>query len=187
MPKARLITPLNEATVGNLRIGQRVLLSGVIYMAGEEAQRKMARSLEQGEEIPFSVVDQVLFYATFTPPKPGRLCGSAGLLTGEQLDLYIPRLIARGLKGIIGVGRRSYNVIKAMQEHKAVYFAAVSGASALIASTVKSYRIVAYPDLGDEAVCELVVEDLPLIVANDVMGGDLYQEGTRMYAQVIRC
>ncbi|MFZ5632964.1 MAG: fumarate hydratase C-terminal domain-containing protein [Bacillota bacterium] len=182
MSQIRLTTPLTGSTVENLRIGQRVLLNGVIYTAEEKSHRRMVEALSQGCELPFPIANQVLFYATFSPAKPGYLCGSAGPSNSERFDPYTPQLIARGLKGMIGKGMRSPEVIKAMKRYKAVYFAAVGGASALIARSVKSYRVVAYPELGEEAVCELVVEDMPVIVVNDVLGGDLYEESTRIYA-----
>jgi len=182
MPHIKLTTPLNGSTVESLRIGQRVLLNGVIYTAEEEAHRKMVESLMRGGELPFPLANQVLFYVTFSPVKPGHLCGSAGPSTSERFDSYTPQLIARGLKGTIGKGARSPEIIKAMKRHKAVYFAAVGGASALIARTVRSCRVIAYPELGEEAVCELVVQDMPVIVVNDVLGGDLYEESTRIYA-----
>lgn len=181
MPQIKLTAPLNGSTVESLRIGQRVLLNGVIYTAEEKAHRKMVESLMRGGELSFPIANQVLFYGTFSPVKPGHLCGSVGPSTSEQFDSYTPQLIAQGLKGMIGKGARSPEVIKAMKEYKAVCFAAVGGASALIARTVKSCRVIAYPELGDEAVCELVVEGLPLIVVNDVLGGDLYEENGRIY------
>jgi len=183
LPQIRLTTPLYESTVENLRIGQRVLLNGVIYTAEEKSHRRMAEALSQGCELPFPIANQVLFYATFSPAKPGSLCGSVGPSDSGHFDSYTPQFIARGLKGMIGKGVRSPEVIKAMKSYKAAYFAAVGGASALIARTVRSCRVIAYPELGDEAVCELVVEDLQLIVVNDVLGGDLYAESGRIYGR----
>ena len=186
MPQIKLTAPLSGPMVESLRIGQRVLLNGVIYTAAEEAHRRMAETLRRGGELPFSIDGQILFYVSFSPAKPGRLCGSIGLSASDRLDEYSPQLIAQGLKGMIGKGVRSSETVKAMNKHKAVYFAAVSGASALIASLVKSCRVVAYPELCDEAIYELVVENLPLIVVNDVLGGDLYKESARIY-DVRRC
>ena len=182
MPQISLTTPLSESMVENLRIGQQVLLNGVIYTAEEKSHRRMAEALSQGCELPFPIANQVLFYATFSPAKPGSLCGSAGPSDSGHFDPYTPQLIARGLKGMIGKGARSPEVIKVMKRLKAVYFAAVGGASALIARSIKSCRVIAYPELGEEAVCELLVEDLPLIVVNDVLGGNLYRESASIYA-----
>jgi fumarate hydratase subunit beta len=176
MPQLRLTTPLNELMVESLRIGQRVFLSGVIYTAGEESHRRMAEALGQGCELPFPLANQVLFYASFSPVKPGSLCGSVGPADSGLFDSYTLQFIARGLKGMIGKGVRSPEIIEAMKRHKAVYFAAVGCAAALITRSIKSCRVTAYPELGEEAVCELLVEDLPLIVVNDVFGGDLYGE-----------
>ncbi|KJS00769.1 MAG: fumarate hydratase [Peptococcaceae bacterium BRH_c4a] len=181
MSQIKLTTPLYSSIVEKLRIGQRALLSGIIYTAEEEAHKKMVESLRKNEKLPFPIAYQVLFYVSFSPVKPGHMCGSAGPSNGEKFDPYTPLLIDHGVKGMIGKGSRSPEVINALKKHKAVYFAAVGGASALIASSVKSCRVIAYPELGDEAVCELVVKDLPVIVVNDVLGGDLYAESAKIY------
>jgi fumarate hydratase subunit beta len=170
--------------VENLRIGQRVLLNGVVYVVEEMAHKKMVEMIEQGKELPIPLAGQVLFYATSTPARPGRKVGSIGPSTSERMDLYTPQLIARGLKGMIGIGRRSPEVIKATMKHKAVYFAAVGGASALNAGYVKSGELAAYPELGDEAIHKLVLEGLPVIVVYDIFGGNLYDESIRIYADM---
>lgn len=182
MPQIKLTTPLNDTVVENLRIGQRVLLSGTIYTGRDAAHKKMVELLEQGKELPIPLPGQVIYYVGPSPAKPGRVIGSAGPTTSGRMDPYAPRLISLGLKGMIGKGKRSPEVIKAMKQYKAVYFAAVGGAAALISRSIKVCRVIAYPELGPEAIHELVVEDFPVIVVNDVLGGDLYEEGTKIYA-----
>jgi len=182
MSQIKLTTPLSEAMVESLRIGQRVLLSGVVYAVEEMAHRKMMEMIEQGKELPILLAGQVLFYLTSTPAKPGRKVGSIGPSLSERMDPYTPQLIARGLRGMIGRGKRSPEIIKVMIDYKAVYFVAVGGVSALNAGFVKSSEVAGYPELGDEAICALVLEDLPVIVVHDVFGGNLYEESVRIYA-----
>ena len=182
MPQLRIFTPLADEVVESLRIGQRVLLNGVIYTGRDAAHKKMVELLDKGEDLPIPLQGQVIYYVGPSPAKPGRVIGSAGPTTSGRMDAYAPRLIALGLKGMVGKGKRSPEVVEAMKKYKAVYFAAVGGAAALLARRVKSCRVVAYPELGPEAIHELVVEDLPVIVVNDVMGRDLYEEGVKIYA-----
>lgn len=182
MPQLRITTPLDDEVVESLRIGQRVLLNGVIYTGRDAAHKKMIELLDKGEDLPIPLKGQVIYYVGPSPAKPGRVIGSAGPTTSGRMDAYAPRLIALGLKGMIGKGKRSAEVIEAMKKYKAVYFAAVGGAAALLARRIKSCRVVAYPELGPEAIHELVVEDLPVIVVNDVVGRDLYEEGVKIYA-----
>ncbi|WP_027717265.1 Fe-S-containing hydro-lyase [Desulfovirgula thermocuniculi] len=182
MPQLRIFTPLTDEVVESLRIGQRVLLNGVIYTGRDAAHKKMVELLDKGEDLPIPLQGQVIYYVGPSPAKPGRVIGSAGPTTSGRMDAYAPRLIALGLKGMVGKGKRSPEVVEAMKKYKAVYFAAVGGAAALLARRVKSCRVVAYPELGPEAIHELVVEDLPVIVVNDVMGRDLYEEGVKIYA-----
>ncbi|AEG14942.1 Fe-S-containing hydro-lyase [Desulfofundulus sp. TPOSR] len=182
MLQIRLTTPLTDEVVEKLRIGQRVLLNGILYTARDAAHKKMVELLDRGEELPIPIKGQVIYYVGPSPAKPGRVIGSAGPTTSGRMDPYAPRLIALGLKGMIGKGKRSPEVIKAMKQYKAVYFAAVGGAAALLARAIKSCRVVAYPELGPEAIHELVVEDFPVIVVNDILGGDLYEEGVKIYA-----
>jgi len=182
LSQIKLTTPFTDAVVENLRIGQRVLLSGIVYTGRDAAHKKMVELLEQGKELPIPLAGQVIYYVGPSPARPGRVIGSAGPTTSGRMDAYAPRLIALGLKGMIGKGKRSPEVIRAMKQYKAVYFAAVGGAAALISRSIKSCRVVAYPELGPEAIHELVVEDFPVIVVNDVLGGDLYEEGAKIYA-----
>ena len=181
--KVRLNTPLKEEKVTSLRAGDEVLLNGVIYTGRDAAHKRLLDLLEKGKELPFDVKGQIIYYVGPSPAKPGTPIGSCGPTTSYRMDPYAPALMKIGLKGMIGKGPRGKEVIEAMKRYKAVYFAAVGGAAALIARSVKSSRIVAYEDLGTEAIRELEVEDFPVIVANDVLGNDLYEEGIRKYSR----
>lgn len=178
----RLTTPLTTETVEKLRIGQRVLLNGKLYTGRDAAHKKLVELLDEGAELPIELKNQVIYYVGPSPAKPGQVIGSAGPTTSGRMDAYAPKLIAKGLKGMVGKGKRSPEVIKAMKQYKAVYFAAVGGAAALISKCIKSCKVVAYPELGPEAIHELVVEDFPVVVVNDTLGGDLYEEGAKIYA-----
>lgn len=179
----RLTTPLSDADVEKLHIGDRVLLTGVIYTARDAAHKRIVQLMEAGENLPFDLTGQVIYYVGPSPAKPGRPVGSAGPTTSYRMDAYAPQLIARGLKGMIGKGKRNQAVREAMQTHKAVYFAAIGGAGALMAQSILSAEVIAYPELGPEAIRRLEVKDFPLIVANDAHNGDLYEEGTKAYAR----
>ena len=180
----RLDTPLGAEDVRKLRAGDRVLLSGVIYTGRDAAHKRLFDLLQQGKELPVDLRGQVIYYVGPTPAKPGRVIGSAGPTTSGRMDAYAPTLMAYGLRGMIGKGLRSAAVIDAIKEHGAVYFGATGGAGALLARCVKECEIVAYEDLGPEAIRRLVVEDLPVIVINDCHGGDLYAEGVKAYARI---
>lgn len=182
-PVIKLTTPLTSEDVEKLRIGQRVLLNGKLYTGRDAAHKKLVELLEKGEELPIELKDQVIYYVGPSPAKPGNVIGSAGPTTSGRMDAYAPKLMAQGLKGMIGKGKRLPEVIKAMKQYKAVYFAATGGAAALISKRIKSCKVVAYPELGPEAIHELEVEDFPVIVVNDTMGGDLYDEGIKIYAE----
>ncbi|MFZ5633743.1 MAG: Fe-S-containing hydro-lyase [Bacillota bacterium] len=182
MPQIKLTTPLNDDTVEHLRIGQKVLLNGIIYTGRDAAHKKLMELLDQGKPLPVNIKGQVIYYVGPSPAKPGQVIGSAGPTTSGRMDAYAPRLIALGLKGMIGKGKRSPEVIKAIKQYKSVYFAAVGGAAALISGCIKQSRVIAYPELGPEAIHELYVEDFPVIVANDTLGGDLYEEGLKIYS-----
>jgi fumarate hydratase subunit beta len=179
MPDAvvQLTTPLQEDVVLSLRSGQPVLLNGVVYTARDAAHRRMAEALARGEELPFDVRGQVIYYVGPTPAPPGRVIGAAGPTTAGRMDAYVPQLVALGLKGMIGKGPRSETVKAALREHKAVYFGAIGGAGALLAKRIRAAEVVAYEDLGTEAIRRLVVESFPVIVINDCYGGDAYVEG----------
>jgi fumarate hydratase subunit beta len=173
--------PLTDETVEKLRAGDDVRFTGVIYTARDAAHRRMVESLEKGESLPFDIGGQVIYYVGPTPAKPGQVIGSAGPTTSMRLDPYTPTLLAAGLKGIIGKGGRGAAVRDALKQHKGVYFIAVGGAGALLARQIKKVDIVAYEDLGTEAVRRLEVEDFPVIVCNDIYGGDLLEEGKSHY------
>jgi fumarate hydratase subunit beta len=176
-----LHTPLSEEQVRALRIGNLVHLSGALYTARDAAHRRMHEGCLRGESLPFDPAGQVVYYVGPTPAKPGRPIGSAGPTTASRMDPYAPLLIERGLKGMIGKGRRSAEVRSAMRQHGCVYFGAVEGTAALLADCVKSAELIAYEDLDAEAIRCLVVENFPVVVINDCVGGDLYEEGRRQY------
>ncbi len=180
-PMIRLATPLTDSDVEKLKVGDKVSISGVIYTARDAAHKRLVELLDRGEELPFDLRGQIIYYVGPTPAKPGMPIGSAGPTTSYRMDAYAPRLIEAGLKGMIGKGSRSKEVVDAMMKYKAVYFAAVGGAAALIAKRIKSKELVAYGDLGPEAIFRLEVEDFPVIVANDVEGNDLYRMGVEAY------
>jgi fumarate hydratase subunit beta len=179
----RLTTPLTTEDVEKLHIGDKVLLSGVVFTGRDAAHKRLLELLTEGKELPIDVKGQVIYYVGPTPAKPGKPIGSAGPTTSYRMDLYSPRLIELGLKGMIGKGNRSQGVIDAMKRYKAVYFGATGGAGALLAKRIRKAEIIAYPDLGPEAIRKLEVEDFPVTVINDTKGNDLYQEGIKRYAQ----
>jgi fumarate hydratase subunit beta len=177
----RLQTPLDDATVATLRSGDRVLLSGIVYTARDAAHQRLVAAIDANEALPFPLEGQIIYYVGPTPARPGMVIGAAGPTTSYRMDAYAPVLIARGLKGMIGKGMRGPAVKEAMQKYKAVYIAAIGGAGALMAKSVRSAEMVAYPELGAEAIRRLVVENMPLIVINDVYGSDLYERGVEAY------
>ena len=182
MQPIRLTTPLSDQDVVRLKVGDRVLLSGVVYTGRDEAHKRLFELLRSGKKTPVDLSGQVIYYVGPTPARPGRVVGSAGPTTSGRMDAYTPLLLAHGLKGMIGKGARSEAVRAAIKEHKAVYFGATGGAAALLARRIKACEIVAYEDLGTEAIRRLVVEDFPVVVINDCAGGDLYIEGAKAYA-----
>lgn len=168
-------TPLDEETIRCLQVGDRVLLSGTVYTARDAAHRRMIETLQSGGDLPFDLSGQVIYYVGPSPAKPGDIIGSAGPTTAGRVDFYTLPLLERGLKGMIGKGKRSAEVRAGLQHYKAVYFVAVGGAAALIADRVKNVELIAYEDLGTEAIRRFMVEDFPLVVADDAHGGDLYE------------
>ena len=177
----RVIAPLDSALVTELRAGDRVSLSGSIITGRDAAHKRMADLIEAGEKLPFSIEGEIIYYVGPTPAPPGRPIGAAGPTTSYRMDAYAPLLIEHGLRGMIGKGQRSDAVKQAMAKFGAVYFISVGGAGALISQRIKQATILAWEDLGTEAVRRLVVEDLPLVVATDVHGGDLYVTGPPEY------
>lgn len=181
---AKAITvPLEDEVLKGLRAGDRVLISGVVYAARDAAHKRMMEHLDKGEPLPFDVNGQVIYYVGPTPAKPGQVIGSAGPTTSGRMDKYAPRLLALGLKGMIGKGYRSRDVKEAIVKNQAVYFAAVGGSGALLAKSIKSQEVIAYEDLGPEAIRKLVIEQFPAVVVNDMYGDDLYQQGVEKYRQ----
>jgi len=179
----RLSTPLSDAEVERLQIGDKVLISGVIYTGRDAAHKRLTDLIQAGKPLPIDVRGQIIYYVGPSPAKPGRPVGAAGPTTSYRMDVYAPALIRLGLKGMIGKGGRSQDVKDAMTEFKAVYFAAIGGAGALMAQAVKKAEIIAYEELGPEAIRKLEVEEFPVIVVNDVRGNDLYEEGVKKYAR----
>jgi fumarate hydratase subunit beta len=176
-----LRTPLNEYENAKLEAGLKVLLSGKIYTARDAAHKRLVQLIKEGKSLPFDPRGQVIYYVGPTPEKPGGIIGSAGPTTSGRMDPYTPTLLDAGVKGTIGKGQRSREVIDAMIRNKAVYFAATGGAAVLIAKSIKSSELIAYDDLGPEAIRELVIENFPCIVAIDSRGRNLYEEGVRKY------
>ncbi len=177
----KIMLPLTDETLEGLKAGDNILLTGTMYVGRDAAHKRMVEALDQGKPLPFDVKGQVIYFMGPSPARPGQPIGSAGPTTSGRMDSYSPRLIAEGLKGMIGKGMRSQEVKDAMKKHKAVYLAAIGGAGALISKTVKKSEVIAYEELGAEAVRRLEVEDFPATVVNDIYGGDLYQEGKARY------
>lgn len=177
----KIMTPLTDEVVENLRVGDSVLISGVLYTGRDSAHKRLIEALDRGEELPVDFKNQVIYYAGPAPAKPGKPIGSVGPTTSYRMDPFAPRLIALGLRGMIGKGNRSKEVIEAIQKYKAVYFGAIGGAAALMAKSVKTAEVVAYDDLGPEAIRRLEVENFPAVVVNDCHGGDIYSEGMAKY------
>ena len=178
---AQLITPLKTEDLEDLRIGDRVMLNGIVYSARDAAHQRLVELLNKSEPLPFNLNGQVIYYVGPTPAKSGKPIGAAGPTSSYRMDPYAPLLIEKGLKGMIGKGARNQGVREAIQKFKAVYFAAIGGAGALIARSIFSAEIVAYPELGTEAIRKMEVRDFPVIVANDIHGGDLYDAGVNTY------
>jgi len=179
----RIDTPLDEKIVQGLHIMDRVLLSGVVYTARDAAHKRLVELMDNNEPLPFDLEGQIIYYVGPTPAMPGRVIGAAGPTSSYRMDVYTPRLLAKGLRGMIGKGARGLSVREAIREYQAVYFAAIGGAGALMSRCIISAEVIAYPDLGPEAISKLVVKDMPLIVANDIYGGDSYEQGVKNYAR----
>ena len=177
----KVTLPLTDETLKGLKAGDNILLNGVIYVGRDAAHKRIVAALDQGKPLPFDIKGQTIYFMGPSPAKPGQPIGAAGPTTSGRMDAYSPRVIAEGLKGMIGKGMRSPAVKDAMKEYKAVYLAAIGGAGALIAKSIKKSEVVAYEELGAEAIRRLEVEDFPVTVVNDIYGGDLYQEGKARY------
>jgi fumarate hydratase subunit beta len=183
MAEYKMTAPLTDEDIEKLRIGDIVYLSGTIYTARDAAHKKLVDLLSEGKELPFDLKGSVIYFVGPTPPKPGEPIGSAGPTTSYRMDSYSPILIEQGQKAMIGKGKRSQEVKDACIKHKAVYFGATGGAGALIAKRIKKAEVIAYPELGPEAIRKLEVEDFPVTVVNDSYGGDLYEEGRKKWAK----
>ncbi len=177
----RIMLPLTEETLASLKAGDNILLTGTIYVGRDAAHKRMVEALDRGRPLPFDVKGQVIYFMGPSPARPGQPIGSAGPTTSGRMDSYSPRLIAEGLKGMIGKGMRSQEVKDAMKKYKVVYLAAIGGTGALISKTIKQSEVIAYEELGAEAIRRLEVADFPATVVNDIYGRDLYQEGKARY------
>lgn len=173
--------PLTDEVVESLHSGDRVLITGTIYTARDAAHKRLVELIDKGEPLPLDLRGQIFYFAGPTPTKPGEVTGSIGPTTSGRMDAYSPKLLDLGLKGMIGKGLRNEVVKEALKRNKAVYLAATGGAGALLAQRVVSVKVVAYEDLGPEAIRELEVKDFPVVVINDMYGGDLYTEGRKKY------
>jgi len=176
-------TPLTDDVVRGLHAGDEVELSGVVYQARDAAHKRLVALLQAGEPLPFELQGAVVYYMGPSPAKPGHVIGSAGPTTSGRMDAYAPLLMQHGLKGMIGKGLRTAEVKQAMRDAPAVYFAATGGAGALLAQRIVGNEVIAYPELGAEAIARLTVERFPAIVVNDCYGADLYEEGRKAYAR----
>ncbi|MFO7801682.1 MAG: Fe-S-containing hydro-lyase [Desulfovermiculus sp.] len=174
MQTHKLTTPLTDDAVRQLKAGDVVLLSGTVYTARDAAHKRIVQALDRGEEPPFALQGAVIYYVGPTPAPPGRPIGSAGPTTSYRMDAFAPRLYGLGVKATMGKGKRAQEVKEAMQEHTAVYLGATGGAGALLSQRIKDAKVIAYEDLGPEAVRQLTVEEFPALVVNDAFGGELY-------------
>ena len=180
----RITAPIDKETARSLRAGDSVLISGTIYTARDAAHERMTRLFKHGEPFPFDIKGQVIYYAGPCPAKPGEVIGSCGPTTAGRMDAYTPLLLDNGLGAMIGKGARSEAVVDAMRRNGVVYFGAIGGAGALIAETIKSAEVIAYDDLGTEAIRKLTVEDFPAVVLIDCEGNDLYEQGQKAYREI---
>jgi len=185
MAGKKITTPLSDDVVRDLRAGDAVTITGVIYQARDAAHKKLVALIAAGEPLPFELRGAVVYYMGPSPAKPRHVIGSAGPTTSGRMDAYAPLLMQHGLKGMVGKDLRTQEVKEAMREHTAVYFAATGGAGALLAKSIVGNAVIAWSELGAEAVARLEVKDFPAIVVNDCHGGDLYEEGRAKYAKTV--
>jgi len=181
MATVKITTPLTREAVRELKAGDSCLISGVIYTARDAAHKRLCELVEAGKELPMDVKDSIIYFVGPTPAKPGQAIGSAGPTTSYRMDAYSPTMIEQGLTGMIGKGKRGPEVISAMKEYGAVYFGAIGGCGALLSKCIKKAEIIAYEDLGAEAIRRLEVEDFPAIVIIDSEGNNLYETGRAAY------
>ena len=173
--------PLTDEAIKDLHTGDSLSLSGILYVARDAAHKRVVAALDAGEPLPFDIRGQTIYYMGPSPAPPGRIIGAAGPTTSGRMDSYAPRLIAAGLKGMIGKGARSAAVKEALQKHGAVYLGAIGGAGALLSRSITKSKVIAYEELGPEAVLRIEVKDFPATVINDIHGGDLYTEGMKKF------
>lgn len=181
MAEYSLTTPLKDEDIRKLKAGDSVSLTGTVYTARDAAHKRLVDLLDEGKPLPIPIEGQVIYYVGPSPTPPGRAIGSAGPTTSYRMDPYAPRLLDKGLKGMIGKGARNEGVVDAMKRNTAVYFAATGGAAALISRSITAAEVVAYEDLGAEAIRKLTVKNFPLIVAQDCHGANVYEEGQKKY------
>jgi len=177
----RITTPLGDDVIEALKAGEKILISGYIYTARDAAHKRFIDTLNEGNKLPFDIKNQVIYYCGPSPAPPGKVIGACGPTTSSRMDLYAPKLLSLGLKGMIGKGKRSQSVKDAITQYRAIYFGATGGAGALLSKSVVSSEIIAYEELGPEAVRKLGVKDMPLFVINDIYGNDLYETGMLKY------
>ena len=183
MANVKITTPLTRDKVKDLKAGDSCLISGVIYTARDAAHKRLCELVAEGKELPLDVKDAIIYFVGPTPAKEGQAIGSAGPTTSYRMDAYSPTLIQQGLTGMIGKGKRGPEVVAAMKEHGAVYFGAIGGCGALLSKCIKKAEVIAYDDLGAEAIRRLEVEDFPVIVIIDSEGNNLYETGRAAYLE----
>ncbi|HBR03590.1 MAG TPA: Fe-S-containing hydro-lyase [Ruminiclostridium sp.] len=176
-----ITTPLADKMIQDLKAGDQVLITGTVYTGRDAAHKRMIELIESGKPLPFDVEGQIIYYVGPCPAPEGKVIGSAGPTTSGRMDAYAPKLIAMGLKGMIGKGLRSDEVVAAIKEYGSVYFGAIGGAGALISSCIKKQKVIAFEDLGTEAIRQLEVENMPCVVIIDAKGQDFYKEGRKKY------
>ncbi len=180
----RITAPFDDATARSLRAGDRVLISGIIIAARDAAHKKLVETLDAGESLPVDLTNAVIYYVGPSPAKPGEAIGAAGPTTSGRMDAYTPRILEQGVRGMIGKGYRKPEVIESMKKHGVPYMAAVGGAGALIAKSIKKYTVLAYEDLGPEAIAAMEVVDFPAIVVIDCDGNDYYEQGQVPFREI---
>jgi fumarate hydratase subunit beta len=179
----KIVTPLTDEVLAGIHAGDRLFISGTLYTARDAAHARLVKTLDEGKPLPFDVKGQIIYFVGPTPARPGKVIGAAGPTTSYRMDAYSPHLIAQGLKGMIGKGARSQEVRDAMVKYKAIYCAATGGAAALLSKRIVKAEIIAYEELGPEAIRRLEVKDFPVIVINDIYGSDQYEQARKEYAQ----
>ncbi len=184
MAQYKLKTPLSKKDIRKLHIGDKVLLSGTVYTARDAAHLRIIESIKKKKRLPFNLKNEVIYYCGPAPKKPGRVIGSAGPTTAGRMDSFTPLLLKKGLKATIGKGKRNKEVKAVLKKYKAVYFAAAGGAGALLSHYIKNAEVIAYPDLGPEAIRKLEIEKFPVIVANDSFGKDIFEEGVKKWKKI---